>query len=114
MVSGSSGFDRRPVSGGAVTARRASLLGAMRAQLLGNVSHLALPAAALALGVSLASGASAQTVIGNQTTTYNLNPANNPFLINSGTTLTTAAGDAIDGNNTVPWTDQQRHSDRRK
>jgi uncharacterized protein YhjY with autotransporter beta-barrel domain len=104
MVSGSSGFDRRPVSGGAVTARRASLLGAMRAQLLGNVSHLALPAAALALGVSLATGASAQTVIGSQTTTYNLNPTNNPFVINSGTTLNTTSADAIDGNNTVPWT----------
>ena len=72
MVFGSCGFDRPRVSAGAVPARRASLLGAMRAQLLGNASRLALPAAALALGVSLATGASAQTVIGSQTTTYNL------------------------------------------
>jgi uncharacterized protein with beta-barrel porin domain len=103
MVFGSGGFDRQCVGAGAITARRASLLGAMRAQLLGNASRLALPAAALALGVSLASGASAQTVIGSRTTTYNLNPANNPFLINSGTTLNATSGDAIDGNNTVPW-----------
>jgi hypothetical protein len=103
MVFGSGGFDRQCVGAGAITARRASLLGAMRAQLLGNASRLALPAAALALGVSLASGASAQTVIGSRTTTYNLNPANNPFLINSGTTLNTTSGDAIDGNNTLPW-----------
>jgi uncharacterized protein with beta-barrel porin domain len=104
MVFGSGGFDRQRISAGAVTARRASLLGAMRAQLLGNASRLALPAAALALGVSLASGASAQTVIANGTTTYTLINAGNPFVINSGTTRNTTSGDAIDGGNTVPWT----------
>jgi hypothetical protein len=72
------------------------LRGSVRAR-LGGASSLALPAAsmALVLGVSLSSEASAQTVIPNQTSTYNLNPANNPFLINSGTTLTAASGDAI-------------------
>jgi uncharacterized protein with beta-barrel porin domain len=80
--------------------------GSVRARLLGGASSLAFPAAsiALALGVSLATEASAQTVIPNKTATYNLNPANNPFLINSGTTLTTTSGDAIDGSNAVHWT----------
>ncbi|HEV3105452.1 MAG TPA: hypothetical protein VGZ01_07175, partial [Trinickia sp.] len=78
--------------------------GSVRARLLTGVSSLALPAAALALGVSLATEARAQTVIPNQSATYNLNPANNPFRINSGTTLNAAAGDAIDGSNAVQWT----------
>ncbi|SHL99443.1 Uncharacterized conserved protein, contains a C-terminal beta-barrel porin domain [Bradyrhizobium lablabi] len=59
----------------------------------------------LALGVSLSSAASAQTVIPSGNTTYNLNPANNPFLINSGTTRTSAVFyDAIYGSNATPWT----------
>jgi hypothetical protein len=78
----------------------------LRARLLGGASNLAFPAASMALvvGVSLASGASAQTVIPNQTATYNLNPANNPFLVNSGTTVSDPAGNAIYGGGTAHWT----------
>src|ERR1700732_311005 len=78
--------------------------GSLRARLLGGASGLALPAAVVALGVSLATEANAQHVIPNQAATYNLNPANNPFLINSGTTLNAPAGDAIYGSNAVQWT----------
>src|ERR1700682_5134220 len=79
--------------------------GSVRARLLSGASSLALPAAAaLALGASLATGASAQPVIPSQPTTYHLNPTKNPFLINSGTTLAPAAGDAIDGSSAAQWT----------
>jgi hypothetical protein len=102
MVSGNGRFDRPCV--GMVAAAPAALLGRVRARLLGSASSLMLPASmALALGVTLSPQAHAQTIIGNQTTTYNLDPANNPFLINSGTTLTSGT-DAIDGNNSVQWT----------
>jgi uncharacterized protein with beta-barrel porin domain len=96
-------LERRPVS---MAAAPEPLRVSLRARLLGGASNLAFPAASMALvvGVSLASGASAQTVIPNQTATYNLNPANNPFLVNSGTTVSDPAGNAIYGGGTAHWT----------
>jgi uncharacterized protein with beta-barrel porin domain len=79
----------------------------LRARLLGGASSFAVPAAsmALTLGVALSGEASAQTIIGPQTSTYNLNAANNPFLINSGTTVNAPAGNAIYGNTAgTNWT----------
>src|SRR5882757_9603656 len=76
----------------------------LRARLLCGASGLALPAAVVALGVSLSTEARAQTFIPNQTSTYTLDPANNPFRINSGTTLNASPGDAIYGSNAVQWT----------
>jgi hypothetical protein len=67
-------------------------------RLLGGGSATALVAAtgAMMLGASLP--CAGQTVIGNQTTPRILNPAQNPFVINSGTVLNPDTGDAITGN----------------
>src|ERR1700722_4095780 len=89
----------RPHSGGA--------LGCLRARLLGGVSGIALPAAALALGVSLATEASAQTTFtGTYHSTIQLSnyASGNPFTFAPGATVNTAAGDAVDGDTTKPWT----------
>ncbi|HZZ90546.1 MAG TPA: hypothetical protein VFE13_19620, partial [Caulobacteraceae bacterium] len=44
------------------------------------------------------------TVIGDQNATYHLSGASNPFYVDSGTTITTASGDGIDGGGPVAWT----------
>jgi uncharacterized protein with beta-barrel porin domain len=85
--------------------------GSIRARLLSGASSLALPAAALVLGVSLASGASAQTTIsGTHTSTVDLSnyPSGNPFTFTAGSVVNTL-GDAVYGaptvnGNTVQWT----------
>ncbi|HXQ17866.1 MAG TPA: hypothetical protein VN814_24870, partial [Caulobacteraceae bacterium] len=59
---------------------------------------------ALAAGVSLGSAAQAQTIIPSGSTTYNLNPANNPFQILNGSTIATVTGDGVHGSNATPWT----------
>jgi uncharacterized protein with beta-barrel porin domain len=85
----------------------ASSRGAIRARFLGGASSIALPAAALVLGVSLADGASAQTTIsGVHTSTIDLANyvSGNPFTFLPGANVTTTAGDAVYGNNTVQWT----------
>jgi hypothetical protein len=76
---------------------------------LGGASSLAFPAAsmAFALGVSLSSGASAQTTFNtNHGSTVNLQNygSGNPFTVTTGTTISDATNDAIDGNNAVQWT----------
>jgi fibronectin-binding autotransporter adhesin len=59
---------------------------------------------ALAVGVTLSHAAHAQTVIPSGTTTYNLNPANNPFVVNRGTTISLFTGALIYGSNASTWT----------
>src|ERR1700687_2952742 len=90
-----------PRSGGA--------LSRLRAHLLGGASRLGFPAAsmAFALGVSLSSGASAQTTFNtNHGSTVNLQNygSGNPFTVTTGTTISDPANDAIDGSNAALWT----------
>src|SRR5579864_7673390 len=97
--------------------RRASMLivkeresALWRARLLSGVSGTALLAiSAFSLGVALPPEAAAQSTIPSGTTTVPLSnttnyPNGNPFTINTGTTVSTTAGDAIYGDNTKSWT----------
>jgi uncharacterized protein with beta-barrel porin domain len=77
-----------------------------RRPLKGSCSRDALLAATtvLAVGIALPVAVRAQTVIPSGSSTYNLNPANNPFQVNSGTTISVAAGRGIYGSNVSGWT----------
>jgi uncharacterized protein with beta-barrel porin domain len=92
------------------TVAPASSRRSLRARLLGGASSLALPAAALVLGVSLAREANAQTTLsGTYTSTVDLAntaayPNGNPFTFAPAATITTTTGDAVHGDTTAQWT----------
>jgi outer membrane autotransporter protein len=78
----------------------------VRTRLLGSVSSIVPPAASvtLALGVSLATAAHAQTIVTPvQTTTYTLIPATNPITFGSGTNINVPGGNAVSGGPGTTW-----------
>src|SRR5579871_1573669 len=90
--------------------RAQTLRGCFRTRLLGGAARLTLPAAsmALALGVSLASEANAQTTFnGTQATTYTLTTGvqTNPVTFGPQTNINTVAVqiDAVDGDAGTNW-----------
>jgi hypothetical protein len=56
------------------------------------------------LGVTLSPAVRADTVIGDQASTYRLNPAGNPFYIGRTTTIATTSGDGVYGASGTSWT----------